>query len=72
MDLKTLSPQEVAAILAGLRALQRYRNDPDVQQIATDNGEFPALDDDGIDRLFESLNSPTLEFLDPQAHDRRV
>ncbi|HEY0418015.1 MAG TPA: hypothetical protein VGC80_00705 [Acetobacteraceae bacterium] len=54
----SLQPQQIALILAGLRAFQKNgRADADIRTIAEDGGEFPALTDDQIDDLFEMLNS---------------
>jgi hypothetical protein len=54
-----VSSQELAAILAGLRKLQRTDSDDDTdaeREIATGGDSFAALDLQGIDKLCERIN----------------
>jgi len=51
-----LSPEEVAAILAGLRLLQEGRYSARIEDIATNGGEHDVLADDLIDDLCERVN----------------
>ena len=52
------SATERDAILAGLRLLQRaYGLPPEIEDIATDGGTHPLLDDDAIDSLCERINA---------------
>jgi hypothetical protein len=56
--LRKLNKEEIAAVLCGLRLLQREYDLPqDLEDILTNGGEFPeGLSDDGIDRLCEVIN----------------
>jgi hypothetical protein len=58
-----LSRAELGSVLVGLRLLQQYYDDaqdtlpPELDAIATDDGEVEALDSDAIDDLCEYINS---------------
>lgn len=53
-----LDDREFAALLAGLRLLQGSPDaaSPDIDMIATDNGQFPRLSAEEIDNLCDRLN----------------
>ena len=48
-----LTSQQTAVILAALRYFQSGRRGPEIKEIATNGGEFPALTPDEIDELCE-------------------
>jgi len=53
-----LSAAERDTVLAGLRLLQRAYTLPlEIEDIATNGGEHPVLDDDAIDDLCERINA---------------
>ena len=53
----TLDDAQVAAVLAGLRLLQRQGCPADLEEVATSCGRFDLPDDDFLDALCEQVNA---------------
>lgn len=71
MNTTSLTPQQLAAVLAGLRLLQRDLIEnvetSHVDEVLTDGGSFERITSDEVDDLCELINHPSAPLTGPAA-----